>query len=186
MREARPRASSSLSLFQLHLISPVRPISPTNIALQDGDNRVTLFAELLLIFPRQIFPRGLHRMRLGYLVTGSVLLSLSLPCFAHSRSRRGSSSAHSFSHRATRAVAKLAGQHSIDDTRASEIQQALSTAGYLSETPTGHWDATTQSAMQRYQSDHGWQTKLIPDSRAIIKLGLGPQTNADTPISSLQ
>lgn len=32
--------------------------------------------------------------------------------------------------------------------------------------------------MRRYQADHGWQTKLTPDSRAIIKLGLGPkQTN---------
>jgi hypothetical protein len=28
--------------------------------------------------------------------------------------------------------------------------------------------------MQKFQSDNGWQTKLIPDSRAIIKLGLGP------------
>jgi len=28
--------------------------------------------------------------------------------------------------------------------------------------------------MRRYQSDHGWQTKEVPDSRALIKLGLGP------------
>jgi hypothetical protein len=28
--------------------------------------------------------------------------------------------------------------------------------------------------MQKFQSDNGWQTKLVPDSRAIIKLGLGP------------
>jgi hypothetical protein len=28
--------------------------------------------------------------------------------------------------------------------------------------------------MLKYQADHGWQTKLTPDSRAIIKLGLGP------------
>ena len=40
--------------------------------------------------------------------------------------------------------------------------------------------------MQRYQSDHGWQTKLIPDSRAIIKLGLGPHTDDGNTISSLQ
>jgi hypothetical protein len=34
--------------------------------------------------------------------------------------------------------------------------------------------------MQKYQSDNGWQTKLMPDSRAIIKLGLGPnQTNSN-------
>jgi hypothetical protein len=28
--------------------------------------------------------------------------------------------------------------------------------------------------MQKYQSDHGWQTKLMPDSRALVQLGLGP------------
>jgi hypothetical protein len=28
--------------------------------------------------------------------------------------------------------------------------------------------------MQRYQADHGWQTKVTPDARALIKLGLGP------------
>ena len=31
--------------------------------------------------------------------------------------------------------------------------------------------------MQKYQADNGWQTKLIPDSRAIIKLGLGPNSS---------
>lgn len=29
--------------------------------------------------------------------------------------------------------------------------------------------------MTRYQADHGWQTKITPDSRALIKLGLGPK-----------
>jgi hypothetical protein len=28
--------------------------------------------------------------------------------------------------------------------------------------------------MQKFQADHGWQTKLMPDSRALEKLGLGP------------
>jgi len=28
--------------------------------------------------------------------------------------------------------------------------------------------------MQKYQADQGWQTKLMPDSRALEKLGLGP------------
>lgn len=28
--------------------------------------------------------------------------------------------------------------------------------------------------MQRYQADHGWQSKTTPDARALIKLGLGP------------
>jgi hypothetical protein len=28
--------------------------------------------------------------------------------------------------------------------------------------------------MTKVQADNGWQTKLVPDSRALIKLGLGP------------
>jgi len=36
------------------------------------------------------------------------------------------------------------------------------------------WDDATQRAMQKYQADNGWQTKTTPDSRALIKLGLGP------------
>jgi hypothetical protein len=40
--------------------------------------------------------------------------------------------------------------------------------------PTGVWDSSTQAAMQRYQADQGWQSKTTPDSRALIKLGLGP------------
>lgn len=55
-----------------------------------------------------------------------------------------------------------------------EIQQALIREHYLGGEPTGSWDATTQAAMQKYQSDQGWQTRLLPDSRALKKLGLGP------------
>jgi hypothetical protein len=32
--------------------------------------------------------------------------------------------------------------------------------------------------MQKMQADNGWQTKIIPDSRALIKMGLGPNTQA--------
>jgi hypothetical protein len=28
--------------------------------------------------------------------------------------------------------------------------------------------------MLKFQADQGWQTKITPDSRALIKLGLGP------------
>ena len=61
-----------------------------------------------------------------------------------------------------------------DDTRATQIQTSLIKSGYLTGEASGHWDAGTEAAMQKFQSDNGWQTKLIPDSRAIIKLGLGP------------
>jgi peptidoglycan hydrolase-like protein with peptidoglycan-binding domain len=66
------------------------------------------------------------------------------------------------------------GQQAIDSDRAREIQTALIRDHYLTGEPTGVWDSATQAAMQRFQSDQGWQSKTIPDSRALIKLGLGP------------
>jgi len=66
------------------------------------------------------------------------------------------------------------GQKSIQDDRARDIQTALIREKYLTGEPSGKWDQTTKDAMARYQSDNGWQTKSLPDSRALIKLGLGP------------
>jgi hypothetical protein len=92
------------------------------------------------------------------------------------------SAAHTASHiktarRSTKvAVAKshkLHGQQAIAPERVTEIQQALIREHYLSGPANGEWDDTTVDAMQKYQSDQGWQTKLMPDSRALKKLGLG-------------
>ncbi len=69
---------------------------------------------------------------------------------------------------------KKRGQQAIDSSRAREIQGALIREHYLQGEPSGTWDAATQAAMQRYQADQGWQSKTTPDSRALIKLGLGP------------
>jgi hypothetical protein len=60
--------------------------------------------------------------------------------------------------------------------RATQIQTALIKQGYLSGEPTGTWDEQSIAAVRKLQSDNGWQTKIVPDSRALIKLGLGPQT----------
>ncbi|MGB6726324.1 MAG: peptidoglycan-binding domain-containing protein [Terracidiphilus sp.] len=69
---------------------------------------------------------------------------------------------------------RVRGQQSIEPDRVMQIQQALIHEHYLNGEPTGKWDSTTVAAMQKYQSDQGWQTKLMPDSRALKKLGLGP------------
>ncbi len=69
---------------------------------------------------------------------------------------------------------KVRGQRSIDDARAREIQGALAREHYLDGEPSGQWDQRTKDAMQKYQAANGWQTKSVPDSRALIKLGLGP------------
>jgi len=66
------------------------------------------------------------------------------------------------------------GQQKIDPQRARDIQEALIREHYLDGTPSGVWNDASQRAMERYQADHGWQTKIVPDSRALIKLGLGP------------
>lgn len=45
---------------------------------------------------------------------------------------------------------------------------------YMTGEATGTWNAASEEAMRRYQADHGWQSKTVPDARALIKLGLGP------------
>jgi hypothetical protein len=86
-----------------------------------------------------------------------------------------SSSTHKLSQSRHHSAARHArGQQAIDPDRATQIQQALIREHYLSSDANGKWDSTTQAAMQKYQADNGWQTKLMPDSRAIKKLGLGP------------
>jgi hypothetical protein len=66
------------------------------------------------------------------------------------------------------------GQQKIDADRAQEIQEALIREHYLSGEAAGTWNQASEAAMRRYQADHGWQSKTVPDSRALISLGLGP------------
>jgi peptidoglycan hydrolase-like protein with peptidoglycan-binding domain len=106
-------------------------------------------------------------------LSSALLLSASLPCLASTHARRGPTSPKLFNKR-SKSATKPAAQRGIDDTRATQIQTSLIKSGYLTGEASGHWDAGTEAAMQKFQSDNGWQTKLIPDSRAIIKLGLGP------------
>ena len=107
----------------------------------------------------------------------TVLLTAALvatPAFA-GRSHRTPTSGHSKKKTVSH---KVQGQRTIDPDRAREIQTALIKQNYLNGEPSGQWDDQTQAAMQKFQSDNGWQTKLMPDSRAIIKLGLGPHQDA--------
>jgi hypothetical protein len=110
-----------------------------------------------------------------YTASAAILLLFStvLPSQA-SRVKRGPTAKHK------KTAAAAPHQRAMDDTRATQIQTALVKAGYLKEA-SGHWDAESQAAMQKLQGDNGWQTKLVPDSRALIKLGLGPNAQAVTP-----
>ena len=93
-----------------------------------------------------------------------------------SPSASASKSAHHKTHHRKSHKKRVRGQKAIDGDRAREIQQALIREHYLKGEPTGKWDASTQQAMRHYQADQGWQSKTVPDSRALIRLGLGPDT----------
>jgi peptidoglycan hydrolase-like protein with peptidoglycan-binding domain len=77
-------------------------------------------------------------------------------------------------HTARKVKGHKRGQAAIDNQRAQQIQAALVREHYLNGEPSGTWDSSTQEAMRRFQADQGWQTKQVPDSRALIRLGLGP------------
>ena len=83
---------------------------------------------------------------------------------------------HKSSHHRSKTThkARPKGQQAIDNGRARQIQEALVREHYLGGQPSGIWDGPTQEAMRRYQQAQGWQSKTVPDSRALIRLGLGP------------
>ncbi len=112
------------------------------------------------------------------LVMFSLAAVASATTTTHAKKHSKLSSSHSSSrHHSSKPAVKSArshGQHSIDEERTREIQTALIREHYLDGEPTGVWDQTSKDAMLKYQGDNGWQTKITPDSRALIKLGLGP------------
>ncbi|SFS15935.1 Putative peptidoglycan binding domain-containing protein [Granulicella pectinivorans] len=113
------------------------------------------------------------------LLVSALVFASTIPALAAPRARRGPTSPHIFSKRATKAPAKATSQRGIDPERATQIQAALIKQGYMIGEPSGKWDANTEAALEKLQGDNGWQTKLVPDSRAIIKLGLGPGSSPE-------
>ncbi|HEV2398702.1 MAG TPA: peptidoglycan-binding domain-containing protein [Candidatus Sulfotelmatobacter sp.] len=98
----------------------------------------------------------------------------------HHKSQSSATSKSASSHTASRKrssrkkTSKVRGQQKIDSERAQQIQEALIREHYLTGDATGSWNQASEEAMRRYQADHGWQSKTVPDSRALISLGLGP------------
>jgi peptidoglycan hydrolase-like protein with peptidoglycan-binding domain len=111
------------------------------------------------------------RATLALILSAAVAASSAFATTTH----RVKASSHSHKGRAVSTKShRLHGQQAIAPERVTEIQQALIREHYLNSDANGEWDSTTQAAMQKYQADQGWQTKLMPDSRALKKLGLGP------------
>ena len=108
----------------------------------------------------------------------ALLFAVTLPAAASHHGHRGQG--HGKHHAKAQAV-KAAAPRKMDSERATQIQSALIAHGYLTGSPTGSWDEQSQAAMVKLQSDNHWQTKIVPDSRAIIMLGLGPGTGTSTP-----
>jgi Putative peptidoglycan binding domain len=93
-----------------------------------------------------------------------------------SKTQTSANSKHHSKHskNGTKSASRSRGQRGIDEERTRQIQTALINQHYLTGQPTGVWDQSTKDALTKYQADNGWQTKVTPDSRALIKLGLGP------------
>jgi hypothetical protein len=115
------------------------------------------------------------RAALALLISAALLAP---PAFAASvRHASTSSHAGATSHKLSHSRHKsrrARGQQAIDPDRVTQIQQALIREHYMDVEPNGNWDSITIAAVQKYQADHGWQTKLMPDPRALKSLGLGP------------
>jgi peptidoglycan hydrolase-like protein with peptidoglycan-binding domain len=114
----------------------------------------------------RIFPTSL------VFVLSAALLASS--AFASRLHRAPTSGKTHGTHKAAHKKILKRGQQAIAPERVTEIQQALIREHYLDGEATSQWDSTTEAAMKKYQADQGWQTKLMPDPRAIKKLGLGP------------
>ena len=138
--------------------------------------------------------RSLTISALSLLLAGSTFASTTtIPNQKSSSSHKSSGSSKSTKSVSSKSKKKSAtavahGQRGIDSERTRKIQEALIREHYLSGEPTGQWDQSTKDALTKYQEANGWQTKSLPDSRALIKLGLGPDKkgllNPDTAVMS--
>lgn len=109
----------------------------------------------------------------------AVLLTVALlvPALAVAKTHKPGKSKASHSSRHTAKASKTKkprGQQAMNPERVREIQSALIQQKYMDGEPNGVWDSRSKAAMQKFQADQGWQSKVVPDSRALIKLGLGP------------
>jgi hypothetical protein len=142
-------------------------------------------------------------MRLRSLLPATLLLTAAAaPCLAlrpvlhTSRSKAHASTQHADIKHATAHATIHKSVHSavvthhepigIPSERATEIQTALIQRGYLTGEPSGTWDKETVAAMEKLQGENGWQTKVTPDARALIKLGLGPNQQQATTQATAQ
>jgi peptidoglycan hydrolase-like protein with peptidoglycan-binding domain len=113
------------------------------------------------------------------LCLGLALLMSGIAQARTQKSGKSGSTHHTAKNKKSKASAKSKakkpkGQQAMNPERVREIQAALIREHYMDGEPNGVWDARSKTAMQKFQAAQGWQSKVVPDSRALIKLGLGP------------
>jgi hypothetical protein len=123
----------------------------------------------------------IFRASLALIISTALIMPTAFASRVHRAPTSGRTQTQTQTHKSKKGTQKAThksrrprGQQAIDPERVTQIQQALIREHYMSGEATGKWDATTEAAMQKFQADQGWQTKLMPDSRALKKLGLGP------------
>ncbi len=114
------------------------------------------------------------RASLALLISAALLAPPAFAAHVHSSTTSGHPATSSKLSHGKHKSRGARGQQAIEPERVTQIQQALIREHYMTGDATGDWDASTVAAMQKFQADNGWQTKLMPDSRALKKLGLGP------------
>jgi peptidoglycan hydrolase-like protein with peptidoglycan-binding domain len=110
-------------------------------------------------------------LALCFMVPGLAQAKSKKPAKSSAKSAKRSGKTHTARKHTTH---KARGQQAMDTERVREIQAALIREHYLDGDANGVWDQRSKVAMQKFQADQGWQSKVVPDSRALIRLGLGP------------
>lgn len=142
------------------------------VSLQLGEKHV----QFINLLERWSLPIGYRVLQ----CVGVVVVALGLATAAsaatstQTKSKHGHHGSSRYSKHFVKSTTRSHGQRTIDEERTMEIQNALIREHYLTGEPSGVWDQSSKEAMVKFQSDNGWQTKITPDSRALIKLGLGP------------
>jgi len=93
----------------------------------------------------------------------------------HSKASRHSTSASSSSKKKSKKSRhhRESTQKAPTPERISEIQSSLARGGYYQGEPNGKWDASTVSAMQKFQAANGLDPSGKLDAASLQKLGLG-------------
>ena len=79
----------------------------------------------------------------------------------------------------SRTAAVPRGQLNPTRERYAAIQTALAQTGYFEGPTNGQWDGSSVKALTAFQKDQGLEPTGKIDALSLIKLGLGPEYNAE-------